>query len=186
MIKEIISLINTIVGKLFDKSINKKNQETDLNIKTLNMVKDHNLPSIFKNIVEEKQIKLLTGKNVNICFAEKIQNLKIKLGGNFTDEQLYSIEKFYKENANGELYINLSKKDIFLTKFFAIFILTAFGLGIMFMTIIIEGRINDIRDFILYASAIFFSGCICLFILNTISKDFIAINIKKRLEELPR
>ncbi|MEN4759086.1 hypothetical protein ABEG63_01995 [Chryseobacterium sp. C39-AII1] len=147
------------------------------------MVKENSLSPIFVDIVEERQIKLLTGKNVNVNFAKKIQNLKIKLGGNFTDVQLYSIEKFYKEDENGELYVKLSKRDIFLTQFYIIFILCAFCIEVILLFSLAD-QVKSIQNLILYISTIILSVIICFILISLKSNDLTAIYVKQKHEEL--
>lgn len=183
MIKEIINLVNVIVGRLFDKSINKKNQETDFNMKTLNMMKEYNLASIIKNHVEERQIKLLTGKNVSIRFAEKIQKLKIKLGGNTTDEDLYSIISYYKEDENGDLFVDISNMKIFSIRFLAILILIVFIFLVLCLSYIFN-NIQNLTELLYYIFILLIFALGSVLFLNLISTDFIAIHIKKKLERL--
>lgn len=183
MKKEIIKLVGVVLEKLLDKLLDKKNKEIDFIKKVLNMVKRNNISSIVKDAAAEKLLMLITGKNVNINFAKKIQNLKIKLGGNFTNVQLYSIEKFYKEDENGELYVELSKRDIFLTQFYIIFILCAFCVEVIWLFSLTD-QIKSIQNLILYISTIAFSGIICFILMSLKSNDLTAIYVKKKHEAL--
>jgi hypothetical protein len=182
--KEIFGIINLIINKLFDMSVRKRNQETDFNIKTLNMMKEYNLSPIFKDMVEARQIKLLTGKNVNICLAEKIQKLKIKLGGNITDKQLYSIISFYKEDENGDLYVDISKVRTFLIKFITVFFIVIFFIVMIKLGIFFK-EINTIRSFLYYIFSVILCGITGLIFIYIIGNNLTAIQIKEKLARIP-
>ncbi|AZA52015.1 hypothetical protein [Chryseobacterium sp. G0201] len=181
--EKFFEIITVIVGKLLDMFIGKKKREIDFNEQALKIANENDLSPIIKDIVEERLVELLVGKNVNIHFAKKIQKLKIKLGGRFTEKQLRSVEKFHKEDENEDLYIDISKINIFLIKFFAIFILVTFGIGMVSLSIVFN-EINTINNLLHYILGIILCGIIALIFINMIGNDLTAIQMKKQQDKL--
>ncbi|MGE8556809.1 MAG: hypothetical protein ACN6OB_23040 [Chryseobacterium jejuense] len=179
--KDFIQLLIDLVSKVFSMSVDKRNREADLHSKILEMHKENNLSSVCKDIIDEKSIKLLTGKDVNIRFAKKIQDFKQRLGGNVTDNQLYAIISFFKEDEDGKLYVAISKNHEILIKSYIILILLTivFGLGLFYF--LTEN--NDISLLFICLFMIVYYGS-CLIFLNLIGSELTALQIKKIQDKL--
>lgn len=179
MKKEIFQWVMNFLDKLFLMSTNKKEKETDYNNKLFTMIKEHDLPEPFKNLVIEGQLMLVTGKNVTVNFAMKIQEFKNRLGGNVTDKQLYRIINFLKEDEEGKLYVAISKRqEIFINSYF-IFILGLMLLGFVLFCYFAD-YIKNLNEFLVYLLfvGIYFGGCFLF--LNTMGNESTALAIKRK------
>lgn len=174
--KDFIQILIDLVSKVFSMSMDKRNKEADLHSKILEMQKDNNLSSVCKNIIDEKLIKLLTGKDVNVQFAKKIQDFKQRLGGNVTDNQLYTIISFFKEDEEGKLYVAISKNHEILIKSYLILILLTiiFGLGLLYF---LTENNNASLLFICLFMIVYYGAC--LIFLNLIGNELTALQIKR-------
>lgn len=179
MKKEVFQWVMNFLDKLFLMSTNKKEKETDYNNKLFTMIKEHDLPEPFKNLVVEGQLMLVTGKNVTVNFAMKIQEFKNRLGGNVTDKQLYRITNFLKEDEEGKLYVAVSKSQEIFIKSYLIFML-----GVMFFGLILfsyfADYIKNLNGFLLYflLVCIYYGGCFLF--LNIMGNELIALAIKRK------
>lgn len=179
MKKEIFQWVMNFLDKLFLMSINKKEKETDYNNKLFTMIKEHDLPEPFKDLVIEGQLILVTGKNVTVNFAMKIQEFKNRLGGNVTDKQLYRITNFLKEDEEGKLYVSINKSQEIFIKSYVVFILGLMFLGVILFSYFAD-YINNLNGFLLYLLflGIYFGGCFLF--LNAMGSELTALAIKRK------
>lgn len=179
MKKEIFQWVMSFLDKLFLMSINKKEKETDYNNKLFTMIKEHDLPEPFKDLVIEGQLILVTGKNVTVNFAMKIQEFKNRLGGNVTDKQLYRITNFLKEDGEGKLYVSINKSQEIFIKSYVVFILGLMFLGVILFSYFAD-YINNLNGFLLYLLflGIYFGGCFLF--LNAMGSELTALAIKRK------
>ncbi|MDR2237380.1 MAG: hypothetical protein LBE92_14750 [Chryseobacterium sp.] len=179
MRKEFFEMIMDLLGKLFSISIKKKEKETNYHNKLLVMIKEHDLPDPFKDIVFESQLILVTGQNVNARFALKIEEFKNKLGGNITNRQLYRIISFLKENDEGKLYVNINRFQMLFIRCYFYLIAAAMLYGVI-LFLFLAPKIDGLYSFILYLSGLFFYFGSCLLFLNLIANEHLAVRIKKK------
>ncbi|MDR6921784.1 hypothetical protein [Chryseobacterium sp. 2987] len=183
MKKEIFEILMNSLDRMFSMSVNKKEKETDYNDKIFKMIKENDLPAPFRELTIENQLILVTGKNVSVRFAMKIQELKNRLGGNVTDKQLYRIISFLKEDEGGKLYVNLSKTQIMMIRSYFIIIFIAIIYGVKLFWPLSE-HIHDLNSFLFFCLGLFFYYGFCLFFLNLMGKEQLAIIIKKKIDKL--
>lgn len=179
--KDFIQMLIDLVSKVFSMSVDKRNKEADLHRKILEMLKENNLSSVSKKIIDEKIVKLLTGKDVNVRFAKKIQELKKRLGGNVTDNQLYTIVSFLKEDDEGKLYVAISKNHEILIKGYLILILLTTVFGFILLYFLTENK--DISLLFICLFMVVYYGT-CLILLNLIGSELTALQIKRRQDKL--
>lgn len=183
MKKEIFEILMNFLDRMFSMPINKKEKETDYNDKIFKMIKENDLPAPFRELTIENQLILVTGKNVNVRFAMKIQELKNRLGGNVTDKQLYRIIGFFKEDEEGKLYVDLGKYQISLL----ITYITLIGIAIIYgilLSISLLIQIHNLNTFFIVLSFVFLYFGFCFFSLNAMGNEFWALQIKKKIDKL--
>jgi hypothetical protein len=184
MRKEVFEMLMNFLDRLFTMSVNKREKETDYNEKIFKMIRENDLPDPFRELTIERQLALVTGKDINIRFAMKIQEMKERLGGNVTDKQLYRIIGFLKENEEGKLFVNLNRIQIlFIRCYFYLIIGTIVYGGILFF-LVLPPQIHGLYSFTLYLLGLFsYFGC-CFLFMNLITNEMLAVRIKKKDDRL--